>query len=193
MNRALNFALLSILWVLVLTGSVAASPAPWEKPRDISAFQSLLQHSPFSLPTAEETSPLSDRYALTGIVTIGDEEQVFVFDRTDQSRNLLTHTPNSNNMSLVSLVRDGDAPAQKATIRVGANTGTIGYLEAAPQQANPMPLAVPGNPGIRLPPLPQLPQQPGVMGPPQPGAFNPRTRRIIRRPMVNPPVQSPTQ
>jgi len=171
---------------------LAGSPAPWEKPRDLSAFNSLLQHSPFSLPTAEESSPLSDRYALTGIVSIGGEEQIFVFDRTDQSRNLLTHTPNSNNMSLVSLIRDGDNPPQKATIRVGGNTGTISYLEAAPQQANPMPLAASMNPGLRLPPLPQFPQQPGYAGPPQPGMFNPRTRRIIRRPMVAPP-QAPTQ
>ena len=46
---------------------------PWEKPRDLSSFQQLIKHSPFSLPTSEESSPLADRYAMTGIVNINGE------------------------------------------------------------------------------------------------------------------------
>ena len=188
--------------------SASSVRASWEKPRSLSDFQSLLYHSPFCLPTAEESSPLADRYALTGIVTISGEEEIFVFDRTDQSREMLTHKPNPKNMSLVSLVREGTAAPQKATIRVGTDTGTISYLEAAPQpQAQPVALqAPPGYPSIirpaipRLPPLPQMPGAPqgAITGPARPGAITPQTRRIIRRPMVTPPqpaasVQSPTQ
>lgn len=187
------------------TSSVQAS---WEKPRSLSNFQSLLDHSPFCLPTAEESSPLADRYALTGIVTISGEEEIFVFDRTDQSREMLSHKPNQKNMSLVSLVREGTSAPQKATIRVGTDTGTISYLEAAPQQAQPVALqGPPGSPNAirptipRLPPLPQMPGTPqggAITGPTRPGVITPPTRRIIRRPMVTPPqpaasVQSPTQ
>lgn len=167
-------------------------PAPWEKPRNLEDFQTLLQHSPFSLPTAEESSPLAERYALTGIVTIGGEEEIFVFDRTDQSREMLTRTPNTKNMSLVTLIREGTALPQKATIRVGAVTGTISYLEASPQQ-QPQPAAAlqaPGSPatmrqlGVKLPPLPQ---PPSAINNGQSPSIAPQTHRIIRRPMVTPP------
>ena len=181
----------------------ATSISPWERPRNLSDFQPLLHHSPFSLPTAEESSPLSERYAITGIVTIGGEEQIFIFDRTDQSRDLLTHAPNLKNMSLIALDRSGNLPPQKATIRVGDETGVIGYKAAAPQQSTPVQTqAAPGsvaagmNPGMRLPRLPQLPQLPQ-----QPNAAVPQSATvtppaqshiIIRRPVVNPPRSSST-
>jgi hypothetical protein len=186
--------------MLILCGLLAAeSTAPWEKPRQLSDFQFLLKRSPFSLPTAEESSPLSERYALTGIVTIGGVEQVFVFDRTDQSRELLTRKPNSKNMALVSLVREGAASVPtKATIRVGNETGTIGYLEASqqpqvqqqpPQQQQIAQQQGAPRPGVQLPPVPKLPQQgaQGVQG------ATPPARRLIRRPVVMPQQQAAPQ
>lgn len=202
-------ALLAGASSFVAATSLAASTSKpsWEKPRSVTDFQYLLDHSPFSLPTAEESSPLADRYALTGIVTIGGQEEIFVFDRTDQSREMLTHTPNKKNMALVALVREGNAAPQKATIRVGTDTGTISYMEAAPQVAV-QPVALQGQPGspniIRpgMPRLPPFPQAPGVTGtitgPSRPNAIIQQPRRIIRRPMVNAPqapatVQAPTK
>jgi hypothetical protein len=180
----------------------ASTQASWEAKRELSNFQNLLKHSPFSLPTAEESSPLSERYAMTGIVTIGGNEQVFVFDRTDQSRELLSHEPNAKHMSLVALVRERTSSPQKVTIRVGNETGTIGYLEAAPQQAQgqqPRPGSpsggVPGQPrpGVQLPALPTLPQQPvaGPAAPGQPSNQTPPARRIIRRPIIAPQQTQP--
>lgn len=166
-------------------------PNPWEKQRSIESFDRLLGHSPFSLPTAEESSPLSERYAITGVVTIGGEEQVFVFDRNDQSRELVTARPNLKNMVLVSVIREGKIP-QKASIRVGGETGTIGFMEStqpkvgppAPGQPGPMPMPMTPGPQpppqtVQLPNLPPVPQQPGQ------GGFN--NRRIIRRPVVSAP------
>ena len=186
---------LCVAAILTAKALAESSPLPtspllaaWEKPRTLSDFQPLLHHSPFSLPTAEESSPLADRYALTGIVTIGGDEEIFIFDRTDQSREILTHTPNIKNMSLVTLVREAGAAPQKATIRVGGDTGTISYLEAAPQ--------APGSqtarpPHVQLPALPQLPRS---VTPSQPAVpSTPQTHRSIRRPMVTPPPsQVPT-
>ena len=183
---------------------IAASPPAWEKPRQLSDFQFLLKRSPFSLPTAEESSPLAERYAMTGIITIGGHEQVFVMDRNDQSRELLTQKPNAKNMALVSILREGNSPPQKATIRVGEETGTIGYLEASQQQVAPVPAQAaqrPANvsgsntpgarPGVQLPPLPRLPQNP-VTGPQNPQTQTPPTRRLIRRPVVMPQQSQPT-
>ncbi len=183
-----------------------AKQAPWETARSLSDFQALLRSSPFSLPTAEESSPLAERYAITGIVTIGGEEQLFIFDKTDQSRDVVTHTPNSKKMSLVSLVREGSTTPQKATIQVDGETGIIGYKEASPQQAVPPQTQVVGsflegpasNPRLpRFPQLPHLPQQPVVSASQPPTLPDPAQRRIIRRTTVNPPKTStaplPTQ
>jgi hypothetical protein len=170
---------------------IATEQAPWEMPRNLSSFESLLKRSPFTLPTSEESSPLSERFAMTGIASIAGEEQVFVFDRTDQSRFLLTDKPNEKNMSLVSIVRQDNSPL-KASIRVGNETGTIGFLEASQQPAQPQGPPAPGSPAaanatggqqtVKLPSLPPLPQLPA--GPGAPG------RRIIRRPVVAPPQQT---
>ncbi|MEY2907058.1 MAG: hypothetical protein RLZZ408_1529 [Verrucomicrobiota bacterium] len=178
---------LLITALLGCSGAVTASDSQseaWEKPRELEAFRKLIARSPFSLPTAEESSPLAERYAMTGIITIGGEEQVFVFDRTDQSRELLTGRPNAKNMSLVTLVREGKNPI-KATIRVGGETGTIGFLEGSNPSAQAAPPA-PGSPasanapaaGVKLPPLPPLPKTP---------SNTPPGRRIIRRPVVTAP------
>jgi hypothetical protein len=168
----------------------AVATPPWEVPRDLSAFNQLLSRSPFSLPTAEESSPLAERYAMTGIITIGGKEQIFVFDRTEQSRELLTGTPNAKNMSLVSIIREGNTPL-KASIRVGGETGTIGFMETAASNGKPNQVAapVPGSPAsannlqaIQLPPLPQAPQAPDATT---------AGRRIIRRPVITPPQPKP--
>ena len=216
MNRSCFMVRASGAWAAILLGLACGlhasqerdhppgqsqTEAPWKKPRTLSAFADLLKHSPFSLPTAEESSPLAERYAITGVVTIGGKDQVFVFDRTDQSRELLTLTPNSKNMALVSIIRQGNSPL-KASIRVGNETGTIGYLEASGQpDQNVAAQAAPGSPAagtppggrpgqVRLPQLPPLPTQPGasqpMQGPVAPG------RRIIRRPVITAPKASPT-
>jgi len=178
-------------------GSPASSASSWERPRDIASFGQLLKHSPFSLPTAEESSPLAERYAMTGIITIDGDEQIFLFDRTDQSRDLITKKPNSKNISLVSLVREGGTSPIKASIRVGGETGTIGFIESAQSNGGPAPPPAPGSvaagigpigpnpghqPGVAIPSLPPLPQQPTALPP---------TRRIIRRPIVTAPQAQP--
>lgn len=53
---------------------------------------------------------------MTGIASIAGEDQVFVFDRTDQSRFLLTAKPNEKNMSLVSVVRQDNSPSKPASV-----------------------------------------------------------------------------
>lgn len=182
---------LQVAALLFCSGTATAldcPPGAWEKPRALEAFAKLIARSPFSLPTAEESSPLAERYAMTGIITIGGEEQVFVFDRADQSRDLLTIRPNAKDMSLVTLIREGTNPV-KATIRVGGETGTIGFMEAGNTATQAAP-AAPGSPasaalpqaGVRLPPLPPLPKTPST---------SPPGRRIIRRPVVTAPQTSP--
>lgn len=103
--------------------------APWTQPRLLSNFQTLLQHSPFSLASAEESSPLSERYAITGVITLDGEDEVFIFDRNDQSRELVTKKPNEKQMSLIAIIPQSDPSKLKATVSIKGETGTLSELE----------------------------------------------------------------
>ena len=119
--------------------------APWEQPRDIAAFQSLLARSPFSLPTAEESSPLAERFSLTGAVDINGETMVFVIDRTTQARQMLSKKPNQR-MSLVEYLPNLDPRKMKAIVQVDGQIATIAFNDTvAPQPASPGPSPSPGQ------------------------------------------------
>ncbi len=133
----------------------AADQAPWMKPRDISSFQAILDRSPFSLPTAEESSPLAERYSLTGAADLNGDPLVFVLDRTTQSRQMLSKIPNSQKMSLVEYLPDTDPRKMRATIRVDGQIATIAYSDTAAQPQQPQ---QPGQP--QMPAQPQMPGAP---------------------------------
>lgn len=134
------------------------APAPWTKPRQLSNFQALLQHSPFSLASIEESSPLSERYAITGIITIDGENKVFIFDRNDQSHQLVTKTPNEKAMALIAVIPQDDPNKMKATVSIGGETGTLSELEptvskpgTGPSSHFPTPGKSPYPPGAHFP------------------------------------------
>ncbi len=169
---------------------------PWMKPRELSRFQTLLQHSPFSLATAEDVSPLSERYMLTGVISLDGEEQVFVMDRNDQSRELVTKKPNAKGMVLVNIIHDDDPNKLRATIRVNGETGVINNIDLSENSKT-------GRPGAPMSPyakggshLPATPRYPGnypgpgrMMPPPQNQGYpsNYNNRRIIHRPPISAP------
>jgi hypothetical protein len=188
-----------LIFSMVLGSLMAQEADPWTLPRDFSRFQFLLDRSPFSLPTAEESSPLADRFTLTGAVAFDGEPSVFVLDKTTQERHMLTKTPDKSNMSLVEYLPDPDARHMRATIRVDGQIATITYAEsaAAPQQPG-----LPQNTGMMPPqqnPTAVVNAPPGQVmanGAPnalqqqQPGQVPPR--RVIRRRIISgQPAQGP--
>ena len=68
MRTPLAIFILSATSVLVH----AEDNAPWMEQRSMEKFQVLLTRSPFSLPTAEESAPMADRFFLTGAATINN-------------------------------------------------------------------------------------------------------------------------
>jgi len=140
----------AILLALVTAATAISQPeAPWAMPREISSFQALLDRSPFSVPTAEESSPLAERFALTGAVALDGEALVFVLDKTTQTRHMLSKTPNKLNMGLVEYLPDPNPRRMRATIRVDGQVATLAYAEPSAQ-----------------PPQPVLPSGPAVNGAP---------------------------
>jgi hypothetical protein len=191
MKSAKHYFSLLLLLLLTTAGALGDEPTPpWMKPRALSNFETLLQHSPFSLATAEDSSPLSERYMLTGIVNLDGEEEIFVMDRQDQSRELLTKKPNAKGMTLVKTMHDDDPNKLKATIRINGETGVINNIDLAESHNKPPYPGAPTSPhsrnnsnypvtqrypvGGQMPPSPHPPLPPPNYG----------NRTIIRRPPI---------
>lgn len=184
---------------MVLGSVMAQEGDPWTQPRDISQFKVLLDRSPFSLPTAEESSPLADRFTLTGAVAFDGEPVVFVLDKTTQERHMLSKKPNKLNMGLVEYLPDPDPRHMRATIKVDGQVATISFSEPAVAQGQQP--GVPPNTGASAPV-----QNPSVVVNAPPGQVlangAPRTlqqqqpavpqRRVIRRRIISgQPAQGP--
>jgi hypothetical protein len=155
----------------------AANDAPWMEQRSMEKFQILLNRSPFSLPTAEESAPIAERFFLTGAATINNEAVVFVLDKNTQVRHMLGAKPDAANNQLLDYKPDADPKNMSARIRIEGQETTIRYADL-PTEAQPSP---------QVPMNPQMPQQSGA---PQPGSTavqpaatngNEPSRRVIRR------------
>lgn len=166
--------------------SDAGTDAPWAAARDLQKFSWLLERSPFSLPTAEESSPLADRYALTGAAGIGGEALVFVFDRTTQARHMLSKQPNAEAMSLVEFLPDPDPRRMRATIRVGGEIATIAFQEAGSANAEQAPAAapVPANGATPTAAAQPAPPPSATINPPSGDPSSGPPRKVIRRRII---------
>jgi hypothetical protein len=174
------------------TGDWDASP--WLKPRSMENFQALLSRSPFSLPTAEETTAAPDRFSLTGVATINERPVVFVFDKNTQNRLMLEKLEDSENPSkdrLVELAPSDDPKNLRATVLIEGQRSEIRFSETAfsvsPEQPAPVPAAAPGQ---HMPPYP--PGIPQPINAQQQSAVQPGNtpnsqppRRVIRRRVIS--------
>lgn len=182
----------ALVFSCLLGSAMAQNEDPWTQPRDLAQFQFLLDRSPFSLPTAEESSPVADRYTLTGAASINGEPIVFILDKTTQERHMITKAPNKFNIGLVDYLPDPDPRRMHASIKINGQVATLSYSEpvavqgqqpAAPQNAggapqNQNPMAV-----VNLPPG----QVMATGAPPnmqQPNGQSPQ-RRVIRRRIIS--------
>ena len=181
-----------IIFSMVLGSALAQNEEPWSQPRDLSQFQFLLNRSPFSLPTAEESSPLADRYTLTGAASLDGEVMVFVLDKTTQERHMISKAPNKLDMGLVEYLPDPDPRRMRATIKINGQIATISYADPVAQQGQP---GVSQGPGMAMPqgqnPSAVVNAPPGqaiVAGaPPNMQQPNPQAppRRVIRRRIIS--------
>ena len=212
------------IFLLAAISPLAAEPqdleaTPWLKPRSLENFKSLLDRSPFSLPTAEETIAAEERFFLTGAATINDKPVVFVFDKNTQERLMLEMVdgpPTQGTNRLIELSQSTDPKNLTAKIFIDGKITEIRFSETAfaqspgqPPQgfAGPPPPMNPGQPpGQPVPQNPAFPHNPAAVPPqpvpPSPGqnnaAIQPGTndnsqppRRVIRRRVISnqPPAQ----
>jgi len=183
----------------VLHAETDAPAAPWLAPRSMDNFRALLDRSPFSLPTAEETAPGEERYFLTGAATINDQPVVFVFDKNTQVRHMLGLAPNSSNNKLLEYTPAMSPRDMRARIRMDGADISVAYSDFGAESGG-----APQAPGAPPPMQPPPPQQAAIPGqPPMPpqniqpatGAQDQPPRRVIRRRVISgqPPAAPPQQ
>jgi hypothetical protein len=184
--------LIPLLFACAMACLLASDDAPWLKERSMSDFQILLNRSPFSLPTAEESAPMAERFFLTGSATINEEPVVFVMDRNTQKRDMLAKQPNKDGNVLLEFLPDPDPKKMKATVQIEGQTTTIQYSEVpGSEQSAPQSIPPPQQPQPA-----QLGGNPAQLGvnPAQLQNQNPQPpRRVIRRRVISgqPPTAQP--
>jgi len=161
--------------------------------RDISQFEFLFKRSPFSLPTAEEQSPVADRYVLTGAASWDGKQRIFVLDRTAQTRHVLEPDSEGSGLMLMEFLPDADPRKMRARVRIQGEIATLSYAEpelAAGAMQGAMPGVIPGQ--QPMPVISSQPTQPMVSNPGNPNQQNP-PRRVIRRRVIpgNPSPPNP--
>lgn len=198
-----------LIFLLVSRLSVAAETPdldsePWLRPRSMENFKSLLERSPFSLPTAEENTAIAERFVLTGAATINETPVVFVLDKNTQNRLMLEKSNSSDSSSkdqLLELFQDADPKNLRASVQIEGQRTEIRFSETSfePPSGQPMPpqANAPNQPMPPMPPAPPLqPAAPGQQQPAvQPGnnANAQPPRRVIRRRVISgqPPAAQP--
>ena len=152
---------------------------PWEKPRALKDFPSLLGRSPFSLPTAEEKAAPEDRFHLAGAATMGGEQVVFVWDKNTHQRLLLRPEGDGSGNRLLEFFSDPNPKNMRARVEIAGQTADIQFsdtafhLSQAPQQTapkGPVAGAAPSQPNPQM-----TPATPGIEPP----------RRVIRRRVIS--------
>jgi hypothetical protein len=202
-----TFLLLLTLAAPLRADSPDLDAAPWLKPRSLENFKSLLDRSPFSLPTAEETIAAEERFFLTGAATINEKPVVFVFDKNTQNRLMLEKLEGAESQSrdrLLEFSPSMDPKNLSAKVQIEGKVTEIRFsetsFEAQPGTAPPGFTGPPqptGQPGQN----PQMPNTPPIsppVPPANPAAIQPGTtdnsqppRRVIRRRVISnqPPAQ----
>lgn len=196
------FLLMPVLAGILVAEENSPIPLP-EMPlvtggRDFSQFEFLVKRSPFSLPTAEEKSPLADRFVLTGAASWDGKQRVFILDRVSQTRHMVDDQTNPAGMSLLEFLPNFDRPQDmKAKVRVGAEIATLAFADPVPsQQANQgqipnQPNPNQPNPNI-APNVPGVPNQPVITNANGANPQNP-PRRVFRRRVIPGGTNQPTQ
>jgi len=163
MNRFTRATILFLsLPAAAMANATNFESAPWLRPRVIENFKSLMDRSPFSLPTAEETAGVADRFFLTGMATIDEKPVVFVFDKNTQNRLMLSKLEGSENQSrdmLLEVFQSPDPKNLRASVQIEGQRTEIRFSDTAfaSPVGEPMP-PQPGAPGGQ--PMPPHSPQP---------------------------------
>lgn len=101
----------------------------------IKRYEHIWVQSPFVVetPVVQASSGLEQRFVLTGVASLNSTPVVFLFDRETQNRIMITPDSGKNpqGIKLLTVEPNADPRLARATIRRGAEQGTIRYSDDA--------------------------------------------------------------
>lgn len=171
------FSQLLLMGIIISTCSRAEEISFKPEPRKSDYYRLIWERSPFVVETAAkpEGSPLSERFALTGVTMMEGTPIFFLLDRKKLERLMLNIGQNSSGVEVVSFSPNDDPRQAKINIRMAGEQASIGYDLAALQSVNtPVQQEVASN---------GQPEQNAVAN--HQGSPAPAARKIIRRSPIN--------
>jgi hypothetical protein len=168
---------------------------------DLTFYRAIWEKSPFvarTADTAQQGPALAQRFALTGLATLGDRQLIFLLDRNTLTRVVVGNGKDQLGVQIVSIQNPERLKEAAVTIRLGNEEATLKYdpgvAAVANQPAQPAPggqgrppgsPGMGGNPNSGQPPQQVTAQNSGAPAPPQ-------SNRQIRRRQINFGPQNPT-
>ncbi|MDD5261486.1 MAG: hypothetical protein PHD76_06510 [Methylacidiphilales bacterium] len=185
---------LVLLGGYLVSFSVCAGEVVIPEAYPIERYEPVWKKSPFTLssvPDAGPTGGLSDKFKLTGVLKIGDEPYVSIYDTENKERFLISRQVNAQGVKLDALQTSDDLSKVVANLSKSGETFSLHYdMDYLKQVTGQSPMNVPGQPIFNNqghPPQVQIPSpvnvQPQSTPPPPP-------QRFIRRPFTVPSQSS---
>ncbi len=125
---------------------------------DLAFYRAIWERSPFVARTADAAAQgpaLAQRFALTGLATVGDRQLVFLLDRNTLTRVVVGNGKDQSGVQIVSIQNPDRLKEADVTIRLGNEEATLKYDPGVGQLAGEAPASAPtalgrqpGPPGI---------------------------------------------
>lgn len=163
----MRFSLPAIAFVALLGVARAQEPVDFvPETHELTYYRAIWEKSPFvarSADAAAQGPALAQRFALTGLATLGDRQLVFLLDRNTLTRVVVGNGKDQSGVQIVSIQNPDRLKESAVTIRLGNEEATLKYDPGVAQVANqPAPTASGGGQG-------RPPGPPGMGGNPNGG------------------------
>ncbi len=191
-----GLVLLGGYWV---SFSVCGGEAVIPEAYPIERYEPVWKKSPFTLSSVADAGPtggLSDKFKLTGMLIIGEEPYVSIYDTENKERFLISRQVNAQGIKLETVQAGDDLTKVVANLSKGGETFSLHYdIDYLKQASGQSPMNVPGNiPNQTMSPNqghpPQIPIPVNVQPQPTQPQPVPPARRFIRRPFTVPSQSS---
>jgi len=158
---------LSVIALVALFGVARAQEPVGFVPEthELTYYRAIWEKSPFVARTADAAQQgpaLAQRFALTGLATLGDRQLVFLLDRNTLTRVVVGNGKDQSGVQIVSIQNPDRLKESAVTIRLGNEEATLKYDPGVAQVANQPATPAPGGQG-------RPPGPPGMGGNPNGG------------------------
>ncbi len=148
-----RFSVFVLIFAALLAAARAQEPVDFvPETHEITFYRAIWEKSPFVARTAE-TAPqgpaLAQRFALTGLATLGDRQLIFLLDRNTLTRVVIGNGKDQSGVQIVSVQNPDRLKEAAVTIRLGNEEATLKYDPGVAAVANQAaaPATVPGGQG----------------------------------------------